>query len=174
MGFQQGQQASQQIQQIAQSGQQGATGLFALTGDADGTPSGDDINIGVGELQECTISKSMDSVSHDVFDFTANERADTGKASVNTSPQLFTVTLSNPGIGDAFDFKTMEEGEAAGQLGRPKYELIEVDSGFTLSDGDGINDSQRTSPTLALLGPESPSPTPWTRERSAPSSWSMQ
>jgi hypothetical protein len=40
--------------------------LDASTGDADGTQSGDDINIGVGELQECTISKSMDGVSHDV------------------------------------------------------------------------------------------------------------
>jgi hypothetical protein len=91
--------------------------MFALTGDADGTQSGDDINIGVGELQECTITKSMDGVSHDVFDFTANETADTGTASVDTFSRTFTVTLSNPTSGDAFDFKAMEAGSTNGCTG---------------------------------------------------------
>ena len=58
------------------------TGMFASTGD--GAQSGDDINIGVGELQECTISKSMDSVSHDAFDFKAMEESEAAGTQIKT------------------------------------------------------------------------------------------
>ena len=43
--------------------------------------------------------------------------------------------------GGVFDFNAMEESEAAGaQVGRPKYELIDVEGGWLNSDADGIDD----------------------------------
>lgn len=56
-------QMAQQITQSIQQMEQGTTEPFALKGDADGARSGDGVNIGVGELQECTISKATDSAS---------------------------------------------------------------------------------------------------------------
>jgi len=74
-----------------------ATGTFRLTFNGQTTASvfgepvtftatvqaaaavGDDINIGVGELQECTISKSMDSTSPELGQFAADESSDGSK-----------------------------------------------------------------------------------------------
>ena len=94
----------------------------------------------------------MDSVSHDAFDFTTSETGDTATASVNTVSKTFTITLT-PVSGDAFDFKAMEESEAAGQLGRPKYELIDVDDRWMLSGGDNIDDLATYQPDTAIIGP---------------------
>jgi hypothetical protein len=44
---------------------------WSTSGDAD-APFGEDINIGVGELQECTISKSMDAASTRLAQFAIN------------------------------------------------------------------------------------------------------
>ena len=55
----------------------GATSQAARTGSVytvtfGGQLMGDDINIGVGELQECTTSKSMDSTKVDLAQFAIN------------------------------------------------------------------------------------------------------
>jgi hypothetical protein len=44
---------------------------WSTSGDAD-APASDEINIGVGELQECTISKSMDASSSKLAQFAIN------------------------------------------------------------------------------------------------------
>jgi hypothetical protein len=55
--------------------------VFIPSANADSTQSGDDINIGVGELQECIITKSIDA--SDAFDFTT----------VPTAPEPFEVKM---------------------------------------------------------------------------------
>jgi hypothetical protein len=175
--------------------------VFIPSANADSTQSGDDINIGVGELQECTVSKSNDGnvdsfattgdtgataaqagagmqsietqvggmfcstgdvgtdgrdgskggnvefewkveegeSSGDVLDLRAIEAADAGKES-GLTPQVFTVTLSNPTNDDAFDFKAMEESEGVGKPNPGKMNFEHYFDRSSAFDGDGADD----------------------------------
>jgi hypothetical protein len=73
----------------------------AGNGDADGTQSGADINIGVGEIQECTITKSMD-VPQDLA----------------TIDDLVINAVISGAPDETFDFKAMEAADASGGAGR--------------------------------------------------------
>jgi hypothetical protein len=107
-------------------------------------------------LSDQTGLNPSNDASGDVVDFKAMEETASGIsgelksaiASVDSTAgdrqlQSFVVEFDRPVdpvlSEDVFDFKAMEGGEAAGQVGTVKYDDIKLTEGLSL-DGDGIDD----------------------------------
>ncbi len=92
----------------------GAAATFTSTNNAFATG---DINIGVGELQECTISKSMDSASPKLTQFAINGNSAAGRGDPLGEFEIQTLMSTQPNADGAkggnieFEWK-VEEGES--------------------------------------------------------------